>query len=69
VSRRLTIASLVVLALGGFALRSAGGYVADAIGFFIVGVAGVIAIAAVFYAIGTREERERADEHDPPPGE
>ena len=34
------------------------------IGYFVVGMAGVMGVAALFYAIGASEDRERDD--DPP---
>ncbi len=65
-SRRLTIASLITLALVGFALRAASSsFTLNAIGYFIVGVAGVLAIAALFFAIGASEDRERRNESPP----
>ncbi len=67
----MTIASLVVLALGGWGLRAAtNNFVVGAIGYFIIGVAGVIAMAAAFVAVGNAEDRQRErDEQGRPPAD
>jgi uncharacterized membrane protein YuzA (DUF378 family) len=42
--------------------------VVGAIGYFIIGVAGVIAMAAAFIAVGNAEDRQRErDRQDQPP--
>jgi hypothetical protein len=49
----LFVAGLVVLAIGG------DGVVADAIALALLGVAGVLAVAVVFFEIGASEDRDR----------
>jgi hypothetical protein len=49
----LVVAGLVVLALGGDAV------VADAAALALVGVGGVLGVAAAFWEIGASEDRER----------
>ena len=58
-SRTATIAVILAFAIPGFALQAIGGFTLSAIGFVLIGIAGVLAIAAVFYAIGASEDRER----------
>jgi hypothetical protein len=49
----LFVAGLVVLAVGG------DGVTADAIALALLGVAGVLAVAVVFFEIGASEDRDR----------
>jgi hypothetical protein len=65
VSRRLTIASLILLAVVGFAIRAiSDSFTIGAIGYFIVGVALVFAIAYLFYEIGAGEDRDRTGDDE-----
>jgi hypothetical protein len=61
----------VLLVAGAVVLLVGDGTTARAAGFFLVGVAGVAAVSAAFYAVGLSEDRERAREargprHGPP---
>jgi hypothetical protein len=49
----LVVAGLVVLAIGGDAVA------ADAVALALVGVGGVLGVAAAFWEIGASEDRER----------
>jgi hypothetical protein len=51
----------VVLAVLGFAVLAAGGggTATDAIAMVLIGVGAVLAVAAVFYEIGSSEDRDR----------
>jgi hypothetical protein len=65
VSRRLTVALLIFVAVVGFAIRAiSNNFTVGAIGYFIVGVALVFAIAYVFYEIGAGEDRERSEDDE-----
>jgi uncharacterized membrane protein YuzA (DUF378 family) len=50
----LLVAGAIVLALAGDSTA------ADAVGYVVFGIAGVVAVALVFYEIGLGEERDRA---------
>ena len=47
------VAGMVVLAIGGNAIA------ADAIALALMGIAGVLAVAVVFFEIGASEDRDR----------
>jgi hypothetical protein len=49
----LFVAGLVVLAVGG------DGVAADAVALGLLGVAGVLAVAVVFFEVGASEDRDR----------
>jgi hypothetical protein len=49
----LFVIGLVVLAVGG------DGVAADAVGLALMGIAGVLAVAVVFFEIGASEDRDR----------
>jgi hypothetical protein len=59
--RSLQAAAVLALAVVGFAFRALAGdsVVLQAVGFGIVGVAGVAAVSALFYEIGRSEDDER----------
>lgn len=63
-SRWLTVGLLILLAAVGFALSAFDSFTLRAIGFVLVGLAGVLAIALVFYVIGAGEDRERRGDDD-----
>ena len=56
----------MLLALGalGIALQLVGGIAVHAIGFFVMGMACVLGVAAAFYAVGRSEDRERGGGRD-----
>lgn len=66
--RLLELAGALALAVAGFALRAlAGDSVAlQAVGYGLVGVAGVAAVSALFYEIGLSEDDERRSASTPP---
>jgi hypothetical protein len=66
--RILEGAAVVAVAVVGLVIRllASGSAALDAIGVGIVGVAGVIAVSAVFYEIGAGEDEERARETGAP---
>lgn len=67
--RLLELAATLALAVVGFALRGLAGdsVTLQAIGFGVVGVAGVVAVSALFYEIGRSEDDERRGPDPPPP--
>jgi hypothetical protein len=48
----------------GIVLQAVGGFTLKVAGFFFYGLAAVLAVSAVFYAIGRGEDRERASRDD-----
>jgi hypothetical protein len=59
-SRLILIAVVAVLVVAGIVVAATGGDTAKTIGGFLLGLAGILAIARVFYEIGIGEDRERA---------
>ena len=60
--RRLECAAVVALLVAGAIVLALAGdsTVADAVGYVVFGIAGVVAMALVFYEIGLGEDRDRA---------
>jgi len=62
------LAVVVVLLVAGLAIvLIADGTAANAAGLGLVGVAGVLATSAAFYAVGRSEDAERRRRERPPP--
>lgn len=59
-SRRILVAVVAVLVVAGIVVAATGGDTAKTIGGFLLGLAGILAIARVFYEIGIGEDRDRA---------
>ena len=59
---RILAVAVVLFVAGAIVLLAGDGTTARAAGYFLVGVAGVAAVSAAFYAVGLSEDRERARE-------
>lgn len=59
-SRRILIAVVAALVVAGIVVAATGGDTSKTIGGFLLGVAGILAVARVFYEIGIGEDRDRA---------
>lgn len=59
-SRRLLLAAVGLLIVAAIVVAAIGGGDSRTIAGFLLGVAGILAIARVFYEVGISEDRDRA---------